>query len=403
MRSAVDPIGYALARRTLTTAAQQTSAAQEVAARADWGIPLLARLVTTVESTPAADIDPTIGVTARRAVLTWVAQRRGGVAAARLYGDGLASLVVGLGHACAVEPRLRTVAQLSRDRLVAWCRQEPHPDGPLAVDYDLVNGVAGAVLALTASPDPRPEHLRPGLHYLLRLCTGPGLAGLRHSAREPDSRLRWNVGQLNHGLAHGVPGILAALVAAHPVVCGAERDEVTEVVARLAGHLCRSAIRDGRGVLTWRRGSDETAATTDPRRQAWCYGAPGVAWQLAEAARVLDDPTVSEVARFSMASLCAAWDDDYYLRAESADAQLSLCHGAPGSYAVARAFADHDGLAGAGTLAEHLRDRIVERLPGWYDSTRAGATMLAGTAGTLAVLLADGPTSRGWLAPLALR
>jgi len=295
------------------------------------------------------------------------------------------------------------VAQLARDRLVAWCRREPPSDGPLAVDYDLINGVAGAVLALAASLDRRPEHLRPGLRYLLRLCAGPELTGLRHSAREPDPVLRWNVGQLNHGLAHGVPGILAALVAAHPVLSAVERDEVTEAIARLAGHLCRAAIRDARGVLTWRRGSAETAATTDPRRQAWCYGAPGVAWQLAEADRVLTDPATAEVARASMASLCAAWDDDYYLRAESADAQLSICHGAPGVYAVARAFADYDGLATAGDLAGHLRDRVVERLPRWYESTRAGSTMLDGTAGTLALLLADASDSRDWLAPLALR
>ncbi|GAB3157711.1 hypothetical protein GCM10027290_59320 [Micromonospora sonneratiae] len=412
MRVVADPVE--LAGRALATATP------EAIARADWGVPLLARLTTGIAtgrtSGPSAsttDTDtrpvgatvdedgPQVEATVRRTVLAWVAQRRHGVSAARLFGGGLASLLTGLTHACAVEPRLRTVADLCRAQLVAWCRHRSSPDGPLAVDYDLVSGVSGAVLALTTTPGCRPEHLRPGLGYLLTLCAGPDLAGLRHSSRESDPRLRWNIGQLNQGLAHGVPGVLAALVAAHPLVSGAERDELSGAIGRLAGHLCRSAFRDERGVLTWRRGSTEESA--DPRRQAWCYGAPGVAWQLAEAGRVLGDPAVADLARESMASLCAVWDDDYYLRAESVTAQLTICHGAPGILAVARAFADHLGLSAARTLERHLRDQVAQRLTRWYDSTSAAATMLDGTAGTLSVLLTDDPATRAWLAPLALR
>lgn len=358
--------------------------ARAAVTRGDWGVPLLAALIAAKE--------PGWRMQAHEVTIAWVAERRQGVPAGRLFGSGLAGLLAGLTHAESIEPRLARITDLTRAKLASWAQlQQVDPDGPLSVDYDVVTGVSGAVLALAAAPRCHSAEIRPAIAYLLSLCRAPDLAGLCHRAAEPNPRLSWNAGIRNHGLAHGMPGILAALIAAQPFVTGPEAAELQVTVRRLAEYLRDQAYRDARGVISWPRGSGhEAAKTTDQRRQAWCYGTPGVAWQLFASGRLLGDPELCAFANDAMSSLCYAWDDDYYLRGESRSAQLSICHGAPGTLAVARMFAGRAGLPEAAGLARHLDDALTERIPAWCETTHAAATMLDGTAGTLALLAASG-------------
>ena len=69
------------------------------------------------------------------------------------------------------------------------------------------------------------------------------------------------------------------------------------------------------------------------RRQAWCYGSPGIAWALWESGRVLGRKDLEAFALDSMASFCAAFDPDFHLDAEPV-ARLGFCHGAAGTLAV---------------------------------------------------------------------
>ncbi|HVB43861.1 MAG TPA: lanthionine synthetase LanC family protein [Streptosporangiaceae bacterium] len=351
-------------------------------ARGDWGVPLLARLI--------AQADPAWCVQARGVAIAWVADRRKGVPEARLFGGGLAGLLAGLTHAEILEPRLASLTDIVRGRLAAWAaRQRVRQEGPLSAEYDLITGGSGAVVALAHAPRCQPEEIRPAISSLTALCGAPDLAGLRHRSIEPNPLLRWNAGRRNHGLAHGVPGVLAALIAARPFVADADLRQHLAIVRRLAEYLRDQAVRGERGVITWRRGSGhEPVSVTAARRQAWCYGTPGVAWQLVESGRILDDRELSECGLRAFSSLCQSWDDDYYLRAESRTAQLTLCHGAPGVLAVASTFARRAGLAEAVGLAAHLDEALASRLPTWFQGTDAPVRVLDGTAGTLAVLLA---------------
>ncbi len=365
---------------------------RDAGAELDWGIPLLARLML------AGDEDRAV---ARAVVLAWAAGHRGRMTHAGLFGCGLAGYAVGLAHAAVVDPRLARVADAARGKVVSWCaeRGAAGQGGLSFVDYDLILGMSGVVLALASLPGCRPEHLSPGVRYLVARCHDPALPGLVITGDGGDPRTRWCIGQLNHGLAHGVPGVLAALVAAWPLTRAADRDAVAAAVGTVARYLARIAAADSRGVLTWAPASGQQLAGRSSRRQAWCYGAPGIAWQLAEAGRVLDDQELRARAVASFASLCAAWDDDYYLAPQPGSSRLAFCHGAAGTVAVARAFSGNLGLATAGLLAEHLSDLLSREAASVRELARADLTFLSGGTGILAVQLAR---CGAWQLPLGL-
>ncbi len=374
---------------------------RETAAELDWGIPLLARLAIAADAGTSA-AEPTRQA-ARAAALAWSAAYRGRMTQPALFGWGLAGYAVGLAHAAVAEPRLATVAHAARDKVVTWCREsEPGKAGLAFADYDLIIGMSGVVLALASLPGCLPEHVGPGLRYLAALCRDPALAGLVVTADGGDPRNRWCVGRLNLGLAHGAPGVLAALVAAWPLARPGDRDSVAAAIGALASYLLRTSATDSRGVLTWPPASGQERQGTTPRRQAWCYGAPGVAWQLAEAGRVLGDREMRACAAASIISLCEAWDDDYYLVPGPASARLGFCHGAAGILAVARLFGRGLGLAQADRLAEHLAGLLGREAGRVRDLANEDLTLLSGAAGALAVQLAPAVPAPGWQLPIGL-
>ncbi|WP_026207933.1 lanthionine synthetase LanC family protein [Catelliglobosispora koreensis] len=321
----------------------------------DFSVPVLARL--------NADDDPA-------PLLAWVQAQRQGLPPARLHGGGLASAVAGLGHAMQLEPRLRPVAEAARDRLVQWTRQAVVPQHVYSHDYDIVSGMSGVVLALASFPRATFAHIEPAVTYLLALCSGD-LSRLRHGWQEPSPDTAWNAGHYNHGLAHGLPGVLAALLTAYPL--GVEKcDELAAAIGLLAHHLDRAATFCSRGVITWGRG--DLAESVDGQRQAWCYGTPGVAWQLAEAGRLLEEPALTERALAAMASLCWAWDSDLYFADDPSEARSGFCHGLPGLLTVADAFSVHYGLREATDLCRHL---VATKAAARSDSV----TFLAGSGG----------------------
>jgi lantibiotic biosynthesis protein len=358
----------------------------------DWGVPLLACL--------AAAADPGWRGPAQQATLDWIAARRHRVPAAALFGGGMASLLAGLTLAERLLPRLATLTDTVRGRLATLTARRCGSLPPTrSAAYDLITGASGAVIALATAPRVQAAEISSATRYLLDLCQDGDLGGLRHEpgrhepgGREPGGRepLAWNAGRRNHGLAHGVPGVLAALVAASPLVAGQHQGDHLMIVRRLADYLIGEAFTDDRSVITWWPGSENSSAETPAeraiRRQAWCYGTPGVAWQLFTAGRLLGDIEMAGFAAEAMSSLCLAWDDDFYLRDGSRTAQLTICHGAPGTMAVARLFAKYAALPEAASLADHLDQALTERIPAWCVTTDAGPAVLDGTAGAIALL-----------------
>jgi lantibiotic biosynthesis protein len=384
---------------TLTTAAALAdqlladfpARAAERQAQGDWGVPLLAGL-------RADRTGPALA-----AVTAWAAGLRGGIDHCGLFGRGLAGCLLGLTHASAVEPRLVRPAATVRRHVVARCAAVGlRRSGVGWSDYDLIMGVSGAVLALAACPGEAAD-LEPAARYLLDLCDRDDLARLVVGDDYGNPGLSWNLGRLNHGLGHGVPGVLAALLTARTRMSPAWHDQLDRAIGRLADHLCRAAYRDGRGVVSWPPGSriPGDPAPGGGRRQAWCYGTPGVAWQLTEAGRLLGDDELREFGIVAMTSLCDAWDDEYYLDTDTPTNRLAFCHGLAGQVAIARAFGDRVGMSAASALAEHLATVLTDELPAVVQLSTTDLSMLNGAPGVLAVLLSDN-TDHAWFVAVGL-
>jgi lantibiotic modifying enzyme len=163
-------------------------------------------------------------------------------------------------------------------------------------------------------------------------------------------------GALNCGLAHGIPGPLAALSTA------------MSLGSRVAGHA--AAVRSAAQWLADRRFEDAwglnwpsaVAAYPDastsawdamPSRASWCYGAPGVARSLWLAGQALDDDGLRDTAVCAMSAVLGrpihAWGID----------SPAFCHGLSGVLQVVLRFAVDTGAPQFIEGASHLVDRLI--------------------------------------------
>ncbi|WP_440073237.1 lanthionine synthetase LanC family protein [Streptosporangium sp. OZ121] len=372
----------------------------------DWGVPLLARLLPE-ERVRAPEV--------RRAVLEWAAGHSRSPGHPGLLNGGMTGRAVGLSHAAAIEPRLARLAALVLERVTGHYRRVPPAGtGITSADYDLIAGPAGTVLAMTASRDHRTEDLTFLTEYLSGLCDADELPRLRLGGDGGVATARWNIGRINLGLGHGVPGVLACLVTALPLLGGAERGEAERAIRHVADLLVRHSRQDSHRVVGWpfatapldgpAGGARALPTAAEERRQAWCYGTPGIAWHLAEAGLALRDPALREFGVAAMASFAGAWDDERYLGfSRTPGDRLAFCHGAAGLLAVADAFALHTGLRAARDLAEHLDAFLRQRLDEIEELAGTDLTFLNGATGMLAVLLSRAPGRRAWLGAVGLR
>jgi hypothetical protein len=220
-----------------------------------------------------------------------------------------------------------------------------------------------------------------------------------------DDRLRsWNFGRINTGMAHGVAGVAAALRAASETAPWV-RQQLGPPLRRVCRWLMEESFNDSRGLLTWTPGGREGAPPPSgaSSRQAWCYGAPGVAWALWESARVLDDPGLRSFAEDAMRTFCAAFAEERYIDDAPADDALAFCHGAAGTLAIADAFARSAKLTEAASLADRLEAYLLARLDEVQALAERNMTLLTGASGILAVLLTRHGGRRDWLSQFALR
>ncbi|WP_051789316.1 lanthionine synthetase LanC family protein [Streptomyces sp. NRRL S-1022] len=180
-------------------------------------------------------------------------------------------------------------------------------------------------------------------------------------------------------------------------------------LGRTTRRLIRQAYDDERGIRTWAAaGPGSPLAPTAHPRQAWCYGTPGIAWALWDAADALGDTTTADWATAAFTTLAERYDETFHLYGDSPGDRLGLCHGAAGVLAVADAFHRHARLPAAATLksrlTRHLTGHLAPPWPAGWD-----ADLLTGLPGALAALLtatrlsATRPSSRTWLLCLGLR
>ncbi|GAB3565204.1 hypothetical protein GCM10027445_10310 [Amycolatopsis endophytica] len=283
-----------------------------------------------------------------------------------LYG-GFTGVLAGLQLIARIDPALSPVAGRTAARLVSQARWRTREVG--FEDYDLVSGPAGLLSVL---PDAGPAR-----HHLAALA-GHDLDGYRIGAHDGHTLLGWTQGGIVTGLAHGVAGPLSALAPEGP----------GEAVRNLASWLVAHQETDGLGVASWRSRADGPRDAV-VRRQAWCYGTPGISWALWTAGGEFADAGLR-----AMDTLCAAYDEEIHLT----DHPLSLCHGAAGVLLVADAFARRSDVGGP------LRDRLVRLVRSRLPEVTAmdDLSLLTGATGVLAALLTVDGADREWLRVLAL-
>lgn len=339
---------------------------------------------------------------------------------------GLAGGAAGLACAFAVcsrfEPRYVPTLTKLLDSLAAQVLAAPRhrPDhGVRDRDYDLVTGWAGTLVALGPNWSASPvvasavASLTDDLVWLCGSRTRRAWQIPPEHYPLPEYRKSFPYGYVNLGMAHGVPGVLAA--AALTSSAGYPDDRLLALVADLADYLQEVAVEDrwGRnwtyGVpLDSNGGEDrETLRQTAPSRTAWCYGAPGVACALLLAAEALADDGLQRVAiEAAEGSLRRFADHDGF-------GSATVCHGAAGLLAVAARFARAGSpLADrmVPDLVGHVLDHCEEDLPlGVQDLEQPGVLLdspglLTGSAGVaLALAGAARPDiDHGWERALVL-
>jgi len=171
-------------------------------------------------------------------------------------------------------------------------------------------------------------------------------------------------GNLNCGLAHGIPGPL--VVMALGLEAGLPVEGLREAVARTAQWLVRHQSRDQYGinwptVVPYCPGGKVEQNQLDSSRAAWCYGAPGVARSLWLAGRALGDENLQQLAIQGMEAIYRRPVEERRIDSPT------FCHGVAGLLQVTLRFAHDTGLP---VFADAASD-LTEQLLSMYDPDRA--------------------------------
>lgn len=290
----------------------------------------------------------------------------------------------------------------------------PLEGGVAESDFDLITGAAGIVGYLTSVPAPDSavhEALHTLLGYLLRLAEPGQIPGAEHwlcpasfLATERDQQ-QYPLGRFNCGLAHGFPGILAALALA--ASAGYDHPGLLQALEFGSAWLVQHQLRDEWGI-NWPMVIPQELASSPqqwrrllPARAAWCYGAPGVARSLWLAGRVVQQERYTNVALEAMQAVLAR---PQALRRIDGP---TLCHGVAGLLLISLRFAHDCGdpliLSHIPGLAEQLLALFDPQSPLGFREAGAGGRLvdqpdfLTGAPGAaLALLAAATPVEPCW-------
>jgi hypothetical protein len=285
---------------------------------------------------------------------------------------------------------------------------DDYRNGAPTAAFDVISGLSGVVpFLLTRRESPEVEKTLTGLVRSL-VALAEEVDGLPRWYSPPgfskpaDDYLlqQYPHGYLNCGLAHGLPGPLAALSVAH--LAGVRAAGLEEAIDRFAGWLIGHRLDDAWGI-NWPTGLGIRAPGepgerilplegATPARAGWCYGSPGVARALYLAGRCLDQPGYCDLAVEAVEAVLRR-----PVPARGIDSP-TFCHGVAGLLQVMLRFAHETRSAAIRAGAGDLIDQIVslhepESLLGFRSIEYAGARvdqpgLLDGAPGVALVLLA---------------
>lgn len=214
--------------------------------------------------------------------------------------------------------------------------------------FDLISGVTGAGVYLLC----RSEHegAREALTRILQSLASltaeegglPRWRTPRHLLFEGQVRA-FPDGNLNCGLAHGIPGPLGLMSLAK--LRGISVPGMDESMERIVGFLLAHRLEDQHG-STWPAcyplpGQGEQRGAQGgplPSRTAWCYGSPGISRALFLAGRALAEPAVCQAAVDAMRSAVTRPVEERGIPSPT------FCHGVAGLLQITRRFFLDTGL-----------------------------------------------------------
>lgn len=298
-----------------------------------------------------------------------------------------------------------------RNRLEAAHRRIDTGSLPEYAEFDTIRGLAGYG-AYALRRDPNGAEVRAILDYCVRLtepviCDGEFLPGWwtpTGPTGRPDDRFPG--GHANHGMAHGIGGVLALLALASRR--GITVDGHREAIHTILAWLDRWQEKNGQGEAWpyWVTREELHTGRPDPsppRRPSWCYGTAGLARARQLAALALGDSNRQVEAEIA---LVFALTDPAQLKATTDN---GLCHGFSGLAHIAARTADdaHPSTAGQlraaipplltaacppGTIPKDTAEAIIQ-------DQEAGPGFLNGAAGMALALLAPAtntPPKSAW-------
>jgi hypothetical protein len=283
--------------------------------------------------------------------------------------------------------------------------------------FDVISGLSGAaryLLLRSANPEAA-RMLEQILRSLVAMTLDAGGAPRWRSTVDqlgPEEQLKkaYPHGNLNCGLAHGIPGPLALLSLARSSGVGVEG--MDEAIERIAGWLAANRVDDESGAnwptaipieadgAGWKAGPP-SSAPFGPSHAGWCYGSPGVARALWLAGEALDRDDYRGLAVEAVEAILRRTPEQRRIESPT------FCHGIAGLLQIVARFANETGHAaiqeGARTLCGQLFAlHDPQTLLGYRSIELRGARvdqpgLLDGAPGVALVLLAAAhPVEPAW-------
>lgn len=264
--------------------------------------------------------------------------------------------------------RLLTVLddELALNASVVAARLRSSRAGVPVSDFDVVSGASGiGAELLLRDPHRRLPEVLTSLVWLAKLTNGAPRWATPPERLGDETMLRmYPSGNLNCGLAHGIPGPLSVLALA--LRAGHEVPGQAEAVRDLSDWLVAHRSDDRWGV-NWPSAfalSDDRKTPAPgksvPARSAWCYGAPGVAHALWLAGDALDDDGLRQFAIEAVATVLRRPVAARYIDSPT------FCHGVAGLLQIVLRFASATGLP----FLTEAADQLVGQLLAAYEPDR---------------------------------
>lgn len=258
-------------------------------------------------------------------------------------------------------------------------------------EIELTLGLAGLAVFVRRRAMADPDAVRTYQH-ILRLCAGLAVSPQPGQAYWPtavgsffrkDSTL---VTEVNLGLAHGMPAVLATIIPA--VSIPSLSSQASELLSAGCQWLLQQQLPQAESCFPYRAGTGADS------RLGWCYGDLSLALLLARAGQVLQNAALLKEAR--RIALHAAARQQQSARVTDA----ALCHGSAGlmlQFRLLQQFFPDPALAEA---ACYWRQLTLQLLPVAIEQLESG--LLNGTAGIGLALLVELGADTVWTEALLL-